>query len=259
MQRVQNSANYMPEWQTEVSLSLLSDTWRAHQRGRWSQRERERESPARRRGFFPSTDPERTPLQRVLRDTLGDDWRSHFSEFDLRPFAAASIGQVHRAKLSPSSPLARNTDKYPNLTDLAVKVQFPGVRESIASDLGTLRWLLVASAALPRGLYLDNTLRVMGRELEDECDYEREAECGTRMREFVETSRDPGLREAFAVPRVVDELSGKMVLTTELMHGRPLKDVLTLGQDKRDWVRPRAFYVFTSLVDFLHAAFSSLD
>lgn len=193
LQRVQNSANYMPEWQTE----------------------------------------------RVLRDTLGDDWRSHFSEFDLRPFAAASIGQVHRAKLSPSSPLARNTDKYPNLTDLAVKVQFPGVRESIASDLGTLRWLLVASAALPRGLYLDNTLRVMGRELEDECDYEREAECGTRMREFVETSRDPGLREAFAVPRVVDELSGKMVLTTELMHGRPLKDVLTLGQDKRDWIGQR--------------------
>ncbi|TKA54847.1 hypothetical protein B0A53_02656 [Rhodotorula sp. CCFEE 5036] len=193
LQRVQNSANYMPEWQTE----------------------------------------------RVLRDTLGDDWRSHFSEFDLRPFAAASIGQVHRAKLSPSSPLARNTDKYPNLTDLAVKVQFPGVRESIASDLGTLRWLLVASAALPRGLYLDNTLRVMGRELEDECDYEREAECGTKMREFVEKSRDPGLREAFAVPRVVDELSGKMVLTTELMHGRPLKDVLTLGQDKRDWIGQR--------------------
>lgn len=173
-------------------------------------------------------------MQRVLRDTLGDDWRSHFAEFDLRPFAAASIGQVHRAKLSPSSPLARN---HTDLTDLAVKVQFPGVRESIASDLGTLRWLLVASAALPRGLYLDNTLRVMGRELEDECDYEREAECGTRMREWVESSRDRGLREAFAVPRVVEELSGKMVLTTELMHGRPLKDVLTLAQDKRDWVR----------------------
>lgn len=216
----------MPEWQTEVSLVVAfhQQKERAHQRGRL------------RRGVICSTDPGRTPaLQRVLRDTLGDDWRSHFSEFDLRPFAAASIGQVHRAKLSPSSPLARTT----NLTDLAVKVQFPGVRESIASDLGTLRWLLVASAALPRGLYLDNTLRVMGRELEDECDYEREAACGRRMRELVETSRDRGLRDAFAVPRVVEELSGKMVLTTELMHGRPLKDVLTLGQDKRDWVRPR--------------------
>lgn len=205
-------------------------------RGRWHKKKNEREPFDRRQERFPLIRKEnpRASLQRVLRDTLGDDWRSHFAEFDLRPFAAASIGQVHRAKLSPSSPLARN---HTDLTDLAVKVQFPGVRESIASDLGTLRWLLVASAALPRGLYLDNTLRVMGRELEDECDYEREAECGTRMREWVESSRDRGLREAFAVPRVVEELSGKMVLTTELMHGRPLKDVLTLAQDKRDWVR----------------------
>ena len=231
----------MPEWQTEVSpVVAFSKKTRAHQRGRRRGRERERERPSNAgvEDYSSQLIRNRIPaLQRVLRDTLGDDWRSHFSEFDLRPFAAASIGQVHRAKLSPSSPLARNTTKYPNLTDLAVKVQFPGVRESIASDLGTLRWLLVASAALPRGLYLDNTLRVLGRELEDECDYEREAECGRRMRELVETSRDRGLRDAFAVPRVVDELSGKMVLTTELMHGRPLKDVLTLSQDKRDWVR----------------------
>ncbi|GAA5989761.1 hypothetical protein JCM10908_002309 [Rhodotorula pacifica] len=188
LQRVQNSANYMPEWQTES----------------------------------------------VLRDTLGEDWRTHFADFEMRPFAAASIGQVHRAKLCPNSPLAAS---YPHLTDLAVKVQFPGVRESITSDLGTLRWLLLASAALPRGLYLDNTLRVMGRELEDECDYVREAECGTRMREFVQRSRE--LKDAFDVPRVVKELSGGMVLTTELMKGRPLKDVLTLEQDKRDWIGKR--------------------
>ncbi|GAA5870502.1 hypothetical protein JCM3774_003689 [Rhodotorula dairenensis] len=188
LQRVQNSANYMPEWQTES----------------------------------------------VLRDTLGDDWRTHFAEFEMRPFAAASIGQVHRAKLAADSPLAA---EYPGLTDLAVKVQFPGVRESIASDLGTMRWLLVASAALPRGLYLDNSLRVMGRELEDECDYVREAECGTRMRAWVDQSTE--LKDAFAVPRVVPQLSGRMVLTTELMTGRPLKDVLTLDQDKRDWIGKR--------------------
>ncbi|BGP58074.1 hypothetical protein JCM8202_006226 [Rhodotorula sphaerocarpa] len=188
LQRVQMSANFMPEWQTES----------------------------------------------VLRDTLGADWRDHFAEFDMRPFAAASIGQVHRATLSPSSPLAAS---YPHLTDLAVKVQFPGVRESITSDLGTLRWLLLASAALPRGLYLDNTLRVMGRELEDECDYAREAECGRRMRELVRESKE--LRGAFDVPQVVSELSGGMVLTTEMMHGRPLKDVLSLDQGARNWIGKR--------------------
>ncbi|GAA5858006.1 hypothetical protein JCM9279_004936 [Rhodotorula babjevae] len=187
LQRVQNSANYMPEWQTE----------------------------------------------KVLVDSLGTDWRAHFDDFDLRPFAAASIGQVHAATLSPSSPLAA---RYPGIRRLAVKVQFPGVRESITSDLGTLRWLLLASAALPRGLYLDNTLRVLGRELDDECDYAREAECGRRMRDAVANSR---LHDDFAVPRVVDELCGPMVLTTEMMEGRPLKDVLDLDQPARDLIGTR--------------------
>lgn len=168
----------------------------------------------------------------MLVDSLGPDWRQHFDDFDMRPFAAASIGQVHAATLSPDSPLAA---RYPDVGRLAVKVQFPGVRESISSDLGTLRWLLLASAALPRGLYLDNTLRVLGRELDDECDYVREAECGRRMREAVAASR---LREQFDVPRVVDELSAPMVLTTEMMSGRPLKDVLELDQPVRDLVRP---------------------
>ncbi|KPV71867.1 uncharacterized protein RHOBADRAFT_18737, partial [Rhodotorula graminis WP1] len=187
LQRVQNSANYMPEWQTE----------------------------------------------KVLVDTLGADWRSHFDDFDLRPFAAASIGQVHAATLSPTSPLA---EQYPGVERLAVKVQFPGVRESITSDLATLRWLLLASAALPRGLYLDNTLRVLGRELDDECDYVREAECGRRMRHAIVNSP---LRADFDVPRVVGELSGPMVLTTEMMTGRPLKDVLDLDQPARDLIGTR--------------------
>ncbi|GAA5825951.1 hypothetical protein JCM3770_001180 [Rhodotorula araucariae] len=187
LQRVQNSANYMPEWQTE----------------------------------------------RVLVDSLGERWREHFDEFDMRPFAAASIGQVHAATLAVDSPLA---DRYPNARRLAVKVQFPGVRESISSDLGTLRWLLLASAALPRGLYLDNTLRVLGRELDDECDYTREAECGRRMREAI---RNSPLRADFDVPQVIDELSGPMVLTTEMMAGRPLKDVLDLDQASRDHIGTR--------------------
>lgn len=170
------------------------------------------------------------PAQQVLAENLGAEWQSHFEAFDLRPFAAASIGQVHRAKLARDSPLR---ERYNGVADLAVKVQFPGVRQSIASDLGTLRWLLLASAALPRGLYLDNTLRVLGRELEDECDYLREAQCGRDMRDKIGAST---LAASFDVPEVIDELSGPMVLTTRMMTGRPLKDVLTLDQAARDEV-----------------------
>jgi aarF domain-containing kinase len=205
LQRVQNSANYMPEWQTEVRLSF----------------------------FQIFAQQYRLPyvLQQVLVDNLGSDWRSHFESFDLRPFAAASIGQVHSAVLASSSPLAEGSRQSRRL---AVKVQFPGVRSSISGDLRTLRWLLIASAALPRGLYLENTLRVLERELDDECDYLREAECGERMKEHIAASP---LSQFFDVPRVVKELSGPMVLTTEMMDGRPLKEVLDTDQDTRDRVR----------------------
>lgn len=204
----------MPEWQTEarlISLLLSSKILTACRN-----------------------------VQRVLVENLGEDWRSHFESFDLRPFAAASIGQVHSAVISASSPLAV---KYPQSLRVAVKVQFPGVRSSISGDLQTLRWLLLASAALPRGLYLDNTLRVLERELDDECDYVREAECGQRMREHIASSP---LNEFFDVPRVVTELSGPMVLTTEMMDGRPLKEVLDTDQASRDRVRPPLFSLLTS-------------
>ncbi|ORY45443.1 ABC1-domain-containing protein [Leucosporidium creatinivorum] len=179
MMQVQNSANYMPQAQTE----------------------------------------------RVLEDNLGSDWRSHFASFDMIPFAAASIGQVHSAVLASSSPFA---SAYPTSMRVAVKVQFPGVRASISSDLSNLKWLLVAGAVLPRGLYLENTLRVMERELDEECDYLREAACGEQMRELLGDSAD------FAAPRVVNELCGPMVLTTEFMGGRPLSEAISYSQDLKD-------------------------
>jgi aarF domain-containing kinase len=174
--------------------------------------------------------------EKVLTQDLGSDWKKHFSNFDMKPFAAASIGQVHSATISKDSPLSEkyghDHDKDKDLK-VAVKVQFPGVKESISSDLSNLKWLLLATAVLPRGLYLDNSLKVLERELIDECNYEREAYFGTKMEQFVTTSK---LNQNFQVPKVVQELSGKMVLTTEMMFGKPLKSVMNLDQEKRDWV-----------------------
>ncbi|KAK4046363.1 hypothetical protein OIO90_006585 [Microbotryomycetes sp. JL221] len=165
--------------------------------------------------------------EQVMLSNLGEDWRRHFERFDMTPFAAASIGQVHFAKLAEDSPIAV---KYPRNMAVAVKVQFPGVRQSISSDLSYLKWLLVASAALPRGLYLENTIKVMQQELDDECDYEREADCGARMRELL--ADDVRL----SAPHVVKELCGPMVLTTEMMRGRSLGDATKYSQERRDWI-----------------------
>ncbi|PWY98904.1 ABC1-domain-containing protein [Testicularia cyperi] len=164
-------------------------------------------------------------MNRVMSHELGGaDWRErHFKEFDDVPFASASIGQVHSAVLRDDFPDPDIAGKK-----VAVKVQFPGVRESIDSDLSYLRWLVSASALLPKGLFLENTLRVMGQELKDECDYAREAEMGRRFREVLRDSTE------FEVPKVVDQLSTAKVLTTEMMRGRPLSMASRYTQETRD-------------------------
>ena len=89
-----------------------------------------------------------------MTSSLGHTWRSSFVEFNPIPFAAASIGQVHNATLTASaSPTGQ-------LERVAVKIQFPNIAESIASDLGYIRLLLTAGRLLPRGLFLDKTLMV---------------------------------------------------------------------------------------------------
>lgn len=71
-----------------------------------------------------------------MRESFGPDWQDLFEDFDWEPFAAASIGQVHKAK-------------YKGM-DVAIKVQYPGVAESIDSDLANLRLLISWTNILPK-------------------------------------------------------------------------------------------------------------
>lgn len=156
-------------------------------------------------------------MEKAMKNELGPDWESHFAAFDRTPVAAASIGQVHRATL-------------PDGTLAAVKLQFPGVEGSIDSDLANISLLLRGSALLPKGLYLQNTIAVTRRELEDECDYIREGAAGKRFHELLKD--DP----VFQVPRVIDEATTGKVLTTEWMSGRPLSKMKNMTQEQRDLV-----------------------
>ncbi len=154
-----------------------------------------------------------------MRAELGPGWESSFSSFTRLPLASASIGQVHSATLSSDNNLP-----------VAVKIQFPGVQSSISSDLDNLSLLLRTSALLPRGLFLDNTLKVMRGELVDECDYIKEAENGRRMKEYLKDD------EFFEVPTVIEELTTGKVLTTEMMSGKPLSQIKGFSQELRDKV-----------------------
>jgi len=155
--------------------------------------------------------------EKVMRAELGPDWRQSFRAFDDKPFSAASIGQVHRA-----TTLAGD--------DVVVKVQYPGVAESISSDLGYLRSLLTASSFLPKGLFLDNTIKIAAIELGWECDYTREALYIDKFRGFLEGDRH------FGVPFFVPELTSRRVITLEMMKGVSIDRVATMSQEVRDFV-----------------------
>ncbi|AMD21287.1 HER008Wp [Eremothecium sinecaudum] len=139
-------------------------------------------------------------LQRLLNREFGPGWEVKFSKFNKVPIAAASIGQVHNAILSDG-------------TECVVKVQYPGVRDSIDSDLNNILMLLTATSLLPKGLFLDKTIANARTELKWECDYIREAECLKHFRELLQD--DP----VFVVPRVIEELTTQNVLTMTKMKG----------------------------------------
>lgn len=156
---------------------------------------------------------------KVLVANLGPEWRQLFSDFEERPIAAASIGQVHKATLKSTG------------TPVAVKVQYPGVAESIDSDLNNLTILLTASRLLPKGLFLDRTIANARVELGWECDYIREAECGRRFHSLL--ANETGV---FVVPKVYHEASGKQVITMEYMNGVGVTKLQELTQKQKDWI-----------------------
>lgn len=162
---------------------------------------------------------------RVLAANLGAEWRDLFDEFEDKPIAAASIGQVHRATLKS------------NGARVAVKIQFPGVADSINSDLDNLAVLLAATNLLPKGLYLNKTIDNARTELAWECDYIREAACAERYRHLLASGDKHDESAVFAVPRIYPEASGQHVITMEFMSGTAVTRLTSsLTQAQRDWI-----------------------
>ena len=154
-------------------------------------------------------------LRDMLNEEWGPDWRQRFSRFNATPIAAASIGQVHRAQT-------------PDGRDLAIKVQYPGVRESIDSDVDNVAGLLRLSNALPKNLDLTPLLGEAKRQLHDEADYKREAEQLQRYRALLEGD------DRFIIPHVHDEFSTSRVLAMDFIDARPIETLVEAPQIQRD-------------------------
>uniref|UniRef100_A0A673BRC4 Atypical kinase COQ8A, mitochondrial n=1 Tax=Sphaeramia orbicularis TaxID=375764 RepID=A0A673BRC4_9TELE len=155
------------------------------------------------------------PTKQMMVSDLGPHWRDKLEYFEEKPFAAASIGQVHLARLKDGR-------------EVAMKIQYPGVAKSIDSDVNNIMTVLSLSNALPEGLFPEHLVEVMSRELALECDYIREAKCAKKFQELLKG------HPFFYVPDVIDELSSRRVLTTALVRGFPLDQATHLSQELRN-------------------------
>ena len=170
----------------------------------------------------------------VIRAELGAAPERVFAEWDPMPFAAASIGQVHRA-------ITRDGRA------VAVKVQYPGIARSITSDLRNVGLLRrIVGAAFP-GLDTRSFVDEVAVRLAEEVDYVREAESQELFARYYDGH--PYAR----VPHVVGELSTPRVLTSELVVGSSFEELLTWDQHERDLAAETIHrFVFRSLYR-LHA------
>lgn len=149
-------------------------------------------------------------LIQVLEAEWGENWLNGFGYFNLRPFASASIGQVHIAHRD-------NGEK------LAVKVQYKGVAKAISSDVDNVALLLKMSGLLPKHINIEPLLEEAKAQLLMEADYIQEAA-------FINEYRDVLSDQIFVLPEVDSDLSTQAILVMNFIDGMPIDEVETLDQ-----------------------------
>jgi predicted unusual protein kinase regulating ubiquinone biosynthesis (AarF/ABC1/UbiB family) len=158
-------------------------------------------------------------LRRVLGHAWGKGWLERFESFDFEPIAAASIGQVHQAHTRDGRALA-------------LKIQYPGVAKSTASDVDNLAAVLKMSRLLPSDVEIDPLIAEAKRQLRQEADYEAEARS---LRRYGALLADDSF---FRVPVVHDDFTTRHVLAMDRLEGLPLEDLCGADhpQERRDRV-----------------------
>ncbi|MWV29361.1 ABC1 kinase family protein [Aurantiacibacter rhizosphaerae] len=159
-------------------------------------------------------------LEAVLAQDWGQGWRRNFRYFNPRPLAAASIGQVHRATTRDGR-------------DLAIKVQYPGVRESINADVDNVATLLRVSGLLPQQLDITPLLSAAKDQLREEADYQREAQQLSAYAKLLQGNDD------YIVPGLHEDLTTTNVLAMDFVPGRPIESLEEEPQDVRDAMMER--------------------
>ncbi len=156
-------------------------------------------------------------LNQVLESGLGDNWKLQFTAFNFAPVASASIGQVHQA-------YNERGDK------VAVKVQYPGIRNSIDSDVDNVGTLLNVVGLIPKSVNYKALLEEAKAQLHDEADYAREAHYAARYHQALSSF------EHFVIPNISQDLSSDTVLTMSYIDGIAIENTDSHSQQTRDQV-----------------------
>jgi predicted unusual protein kinase regulating ubiquinone biosynthesis (AarF/ABC1/UbiB family) len=168
-------------------------------------------------------------VEQVFAEDFGRSPDEVFATFERQPFAAASIGQVHRATLADGR-------------RVAVKVQYPGVRKAIEHDLANVKLMVSLVGAMSPGIQPEPIVRDLKEGLLGELDYLREA---ASQRRFADHFRGHAF---IKVPEVVSELTTPHVLVQEFIEGRPFAALYDTDQATRDRIAEIVFrYAFGSI------------
>src|SRR3954462_4809914 len=154
-------------------------------------------------------------MRKVIESELDEPLTETFAELDEEPVAAASIGQVYRARLHDGR-------------QVAVKVQYPGVAQAVRADLQNLGLLLRAAKRMAPGLDPKAMAREIRERMTEELDYEHEAQA---QRQFARAWRG---HPFVVIPDVVTSLSRERVLVSEWIDGIGFEEVKRLPQTERD-------------------------
>ena len=168
-------------------------------------------------------------VRKLLEEELGGKVGDHFEVFEEEAFAAASIGQVHRAVTLDG-------------VEVAVKVQYPGVAEAVESDLRNLSMLLPLVKRLAPGLDVKALYGELRERIAEELDYEIEAQ---NHRAVARAYRE---HPFILVPKVHTNLSSRRVLVTDLLSGKRFEQVKELGEAERDRFGEIVFRFYFSLL-----------
>ena len=142
-------------------------------------------------------------VRRRMMAELGADWQQKFAEFEHKPAAAASLGQVHRARSLDGAPLA-------------CKLQYPDMQSAVEADLQQLDWLLALHRRMDPVIDTSEVGKEIAARVREELDYEREAKHATLYRMMLDRT------DLIRVPDVWPELSTGRLLTLDWLEGRKL-------------------------------------